>query len=87
VTPKAGERGTAFRHPRRSDLNWILTVQTEGMVGKDSTVAIADRSWQIDKSLFRCTPDGRAVAIHEQLDGTIPIRYGPHVVREATKGK
>jgi hypothetical protein len=52
MTPKAAEKGTAFRRPRRSDLNWIFTVQTEGMVAKDSTVAIADRSWQINKSLF-----------------------------------
>ena len=79
-TVAAAEKGTAFRRPRRSDLNWIFTVQTERIVAKDNTVAIADRSWQIDKSRFRSTLAGCTVTIHEHLDGTISIRYGPHVV-------
>ena len=49
----AAEKGTAFRRTGRSDLNWIFTVQTERVVDKDNTVAIRDRSWQIDKTRFR----------------------------------
>jgi hypothetical protein len=46
----AAEKGTAFRRTARSDLNWIFAVQTERVVGQDKTVAIRERSWQIDKN-------------------------------------
>jgi hypothetical protein len=76
----AEQKGTAFRRTSRSDLNWIFTVQTERVVAKDNTVAIGARSWQIDKTHFRHTLAGCTVTIHEHLDGTLSIRYGPHVV-------
>jgi hypothetical protein len=76
----AAERGTAFRRTSRTDLNWIFTVQTERVVAKDNTVAIKDRSWQIDKTRFRNSLAGSTVTIHEHLDETVSIRYGPHVV-------
>ena len=76
----AAEKGTAFRRTGRSDLNWIFSVQTERVVEKDNTVAIRDRSWQIDKTRFRSTLAGSTVTIHEHLDETVSIRYGPHVV-------
>jgi homeodomain-containing protein len=79
-TVAAANPQTAFRRTARTDLNWIFTVQTERMVAKDNTIAIAERSWQIDKSRFRSTLAGCTVTIHEHLDGTVSIRYGPHVV-------
>ncbi len=79
-TVPAAQRGTAFRRCGRRDLDWVFTVQTERVVAKDNTVAIAARSWQIDKTRFRNTLAGCTVTIHEHLDGNISIRYGPHVV-------
>ena len=76
----AAEKGTAFRRTGRSDLNWIFSVQTERVVDHDNTVAIKERSWQIDKTQFRSTLAGSTVTIHEHLDETVSIRYGPHVV-------
>jgi transposase len=76
----AAEKGTAFRRTGRSDLEWIFSVQTERVVEKDNTVAIRERSWQIEKTKFRHTLAGSTVVIHEHLDGTVSIRYGPHVV-------
>jgi transposase len=76
----AAGKATAFRRTTRSDLNWIFTVQTERVVAKDNTIAIADRCWQLDKTRFRNTLAGSTVVIHEHLDGTISIRFGPHVV-------
>jgi transposase len=76
----AAEKGTAFRRPSRSDLNWIFTVQTERVVAKDNTVAMGSRHWQIEKTRFRHTLAGSTVTIHEHLDRTVSIRYGPHVV-------
>ena len=74
------EKGTAFRRCRRTDLDWVFTIQTERVVAKDNTVAIAARSWQIDKTRFRHTLAGSTVTIHEHLDGSVSVRYGPHVV-------
>ena len=79
-TAPAREKGTAFRKTSRADLNWIFTVQSERVVAKDNTVAIADRHWQLEKSRFRSSLAGCTVTIHEHLDGTVSIRYGPHVV-------
>src|SRR6476646_5945696 len=76
----AAEKGTAFRRTGRSDLKWVFSVQTERVVEKDNTVAIRDRSWQIDKTRFRSTLAGSTVTIHEHLDDSVSIRYGPHVV-------
>ena len=55
-------------------------MQTERVVDKDNTVKIANRLWQIDKTWFRNTLAGTTVTIHEHLDETVSIRYGPHVV-------
>ncbi len=79
-TSPAAEKGTAFRKCGRSDLNWIFSIQTERVVSKDNTVAIADRWWQIDKCRWRHTLAGQTVTIHQHLDGAVSIRYGPHVV-------
>jgi transposase len=80
----ATEKGTAFRRTTRSDLNWIFTVQTERVVAQDNTVTIAERNWQLEKSRFRSSLAGCTVTIHEHLDGTVSIRYGPHVVGRYT---
>src|SRR5271170_901889 len=84
----AAEKGTAFRRASRTDLNWIFTVQTERVVAKDNTVALGARHWQIDKTRFRHTLAGGTVTIHELLDKTVSIRFGPHVVgRYRTDGE
>jgi transposase len=76
----ATARGTAFRRCWRTDLDWIFTVQTERVVAKDNTVTMGDRCWQLEKTRFRHTLAGCTVTIHEHLDGTVSMRYGPHVV-------
>ena len=79
-TVAAKEKGTAFRKTSRSDLNWIFTVQNERVVAKDNTVTMGDQVWQIGKTTFRNTLAGCTVMIHQHLDQTTSIRYGPHVV-------
>jgi hypothetical protein len=76
----AQEKGTAFRKTSRTDLNWIFTVQTERVVSQDNVVAVVERSWQLEKSRFRSTLAGCTVTIHEHLDQTVSVRFGPHVV-------
>jgi transposase len=83
---QASLRGTAFRRCGRSDLDWIFSIQTERVVEKDNTVAIRDQWWQLDKSRWRHTLAGQTVTIHQHLDGTVSIRYGPHVVGRGKDG-
>jgi transposase len=83
---KAAERGTAFRRCGRSDLDWIFSIQTERVVAKDNTVAIRDQWWQLDKTRWRHTLAGQTVTVHQHPDGSVSIRYGPHVVGRGKDG-
>lgn len=85
-TVKAAERGTAFRPCTRKDLDWVFSIQTERVVAKDNTVAIRDQWWQLDKTRWRHTLAGQTVTIHQHLDGSVSIRYGPHVVGRGKDG-
>jgi transposase len=76
----AQERGTAFRPCSRRDLDLVFSVQTERVVDKDNTVAMGGRWWQIDKSRWRHSLAKQTVTIHQHLDRTVSIRFGPHVV-------
>ena len=73
-------RGTAFRRCGRRDLDAVFSIQTERVVAQDNTVAIGDRWWQIEKCRWRHSLAGQTVTVHDHLDGTVTIRYGPHVV-------
>jgi hypothetical protein len=79
-TVAAAEKGTAFRRSGRSDFHWIFSIQTERVVANDNTVAIGDRRWQIGRTRFRNTLAGCTVTIHQHLDGSSSIRYGPHIL-------
>jgi len=83
----AMEKGTAFRRCARKDLDWIFSIQTERVVSKDNTVAIATRWWQIDKCRWRHSLAGQTVTIHQHLDDSVSIRFGPHVVGRYTPGR
>jgi transposase len=77
---QAGQPGHAFVPLHGQDLDRIFSVQTERVVGKDNTVQIGDRRWQIDRTPWRGTLAGCRVTICEHLDGRVCIVYGPHVV-------
>ena len=84
----AQERGTAFRPCGRRELDYIFSVQTERVVDKDNTVAIGERWWQIEKSRWRYSLAKQTVTIHQHLNETVSIRFGPHVVgRYGSDGK
>ena len=76
----AEQPGHAFVPLHGQDLDRIFSVQTERVVGKDNTVQIGDRRWQIERTPWRGTLAGCRVTICEHLDGTVSIVYGPHVV-------
>ena len=79
-TVPATERGTAFVPLRRKDLDLVFSLQHERMVARDNTVSFANRIWQLERSKLRATLAGCRVTIHEHLDETISITFGPHLV-------
>jgi len=76
----ASERGTAFVPLRRKDLDLVFSLQHERIVARDNTVSFANKVWQLERSKLRATLAGCRVTIHEHLDMTISITFGPHLV-------
>ena len=66
----------------RRDLDWVFSIQTERVVDQDNTVAIGPQWWQIEKCRWRHSLAGQTVTIHQHLDGTVSIRYGPPLARK-----
>jgi transposase len=81
---KASERGTAFVPLRRQDLDLVFSLQHERVVARDNTVSFANRSWQLERSKLRGTLAGCRVIVHEHLDQTLSISFGPHLVGRYT---
>src|SRR5467141_128701 len=76
----ASQRGTAFVPLRRKDLDLVFALQHERIVARDNTVSFANKVWQLESCKLRATLAGCRVTIHEHLDKTISITFGPHLV-------
>ena len=81
-TVPAAQKGSAFVRSRRSDLDWIFSVQHERTVNQDNTISVENRVFQLEKTRWRNTLAGQTVIVHEHLDGRLSIRYGPHVIAQ-----
>jgi transposase len=85
---KATERGTAFLPPRRKDLELVFSLHHERVVARDNTISFANRTWQLERTKLRGSLAGCRVTLHEHLDDSFSITFGPHVVgRYAADGK
>ncbi len=76
----ASQRGTAFVPLRRKDLDLVFALHHERIVARDNTVSFANKTWQLERCKLRATLAGCRVTIHEHLDQTISITFGPHLV-------
>ena len=65
---------------RRKDLDLVFSLQHERIVARDNTVSFANKVWQLERCKLRATLAGCRVTIHEHLDKTISITFGPHLV-------
>ena len=77
---KAAERGTAFVPLKRKDLDLVFSLQHERVVARDNTVSFAGGNWQLERTKLRGSLAGCRVLVHEHLDDTLSITFGPHVV-------
>jgi transposase len=76
----ASQKGTAFVPLRRKDLDLVFSLQHERIVARDNTVSFANQTWQLERCKWRATLTGCRVTIHQHLDQTISITFGPHLV-------
>jgi transposase len=75
----ATQDGTAFV-PTTADLDHIFSIQHERTVGNDNTVQLGRRRLQIAASPLRCHFARCRVLVHEHLDDTLSVTYGPHLI-------
>jgi transposase len=76
----ASEKGSAFVPLRRKDLDLVFSLQYERVVARDNTVSFANKVWQLERCKLRATLAGCRVTIHEHLDETVSITFGPHLI-------
>ena len=76
----AAAKGTAFVRLKRRDLDRVFSIQHERRVNNDNTIALSNRVLQLPKAKWRHTLAGSTVVVHEMLDGSIVVRYGPREV-------
>jgi hypothetical protein len=77
---KALEEGSAFipwSSQQHLNLNDILSLQEERTVKKDNTVSYKGKIFQIPKDNNRYSYAKTVVRMHEYIDGSIAIFYGP----------
>jgi transposase len=74
----AAQRGNAFVPCRSRDLNLAFSVQSERAVNRDNTVSFQNLSLQLERVGWRGTLAGCQVTVHQHLDGTLSLTYGPH---------
>ncbi len=72
------QQGTAFVACRRKDLDLVFALQYERTVNRDNTVSFQNLSLQIERVKWRATLAGCNVTVHQHLDGTLTLTYGPH---------
>lgn len=76
----AAQPGHAFLPVRGKNLDLIFSLQHERTVNKDNTVQLGSCVLQIEKNQWRTTLAGCRVIVHQHLDGSWSIIYGPHIV-------
>jgi len=72
------QRGTAFVACPRRDLDLIFSLQFERSVNRDNTVSFQNLVLQIEPVRWRATLAGCKVTVHQHLDQTLSLTYGPH---------
>ena len=77
---KPAQSGSAFTVCRRRDLEQVFSLQFERTVNRDNTVSFQNLCLQIQPVRWRGTLAGCTVIVHQHLDATLSLRYGPHLV-------
>lgn len=81
---KPAQPGTAFTRCSRRDLDRVFSLQFERTVNPDHTVVWQNLRLQIERVRWRATLASCTVRLHQHLDGTLSITYGPHALGRYT---
>jgi hypothetical protein len=73
----AAQRGSAFVRRSARDLDLIFALRFERTVNRDNTVSVQNVRLQIEPVRWRATLAGCTVTVHQHLDGTYTLTYGP----------
>ena len=84
VCGPAAQAGTAFVPPP-TGLKRVFTIQHERTVSNANTVQFHRRVLQIGATPLRCHFVRCRVTVHEHLDETLSITYGPHTIARFTR--
>jgi transposase len=80
-TVKAEQSGSAFVPvPPHLDLDLIFSVKEDRTVGHDNTVTFERLVLQIEPSYLRVSFAKCGVMVHQHLDQTLSITFGPHLL-------
>ena len=82
----AAEEGTAFVPLGSQDLERIFSLHHPRQVNRDNTVSFANLVLQIERVRWRGTLAGCTVTVHQHLDSTLSLSYGPHALGRFTAG-
>src|SRR5271155_3905625 len=74
------QAGSAFVPCRKADLDSIFSLQWQRTVNRDNTVSFDHLHLQIEPVRWRASLAGCTVNVHQHLDGTLSLHYGPHCV-------
>jgi hypothetical protein len=74
----SAQAGSAFVPYRGKDLERIFSLQFERTVNRDNTVSFQNLTLPIEPVRWRATRAGCTVTVHQHLDGTLSLSYGPH---------
>lgn len=81
---KPAQAGSAFTACRQRDLERVFSLQFERTVNRDNTVSFQNLCLQIQALRWRATLAGCTVTVHQHLDGTLSLRYGPYCLGRYT---
>jgi transposase len=74
----APQAGTAFVPYRGKDLERIFALHFERTVNRDNTVSFQNLTLQIEPVRWRATLAGCTATVHQHLDRSLSLSYGPH---------
>jgi transposase len=72
------QAGSAFVPCRGADLDDVFCLQWQRKVNRDNTVSFENLHLQIEPVRWRGTLAGCTVTVHQHLDRTLSLHYGPH---------
>ena len=74
------QKGSAFVPYHGRNLDLVFSIKEQRSVACDNTLRWNDLILQIQPSQFRCSFAKCKVTVHELLDGSITVVYGPHII-------